>query len=69
MIRKAGGKLLEELTLFDVYEGEQVEKGKKSVAFSLRFRAADHTLKEEEITPVIDKILKKLEDAGAQIRS
>ena len=69
VIRKAGGKLLEELTLFDVYEGEQVEKGKKSVAFSLRFRAADHTLKEEEITPVIDKILKKLEDAGAQIRS
>jgi len=69
IIRKAGGRILEELTLFDVYEGAQVAPGKKSVAFSLVFRAGDHTLKEEEITPVIDKILNKLEAAGVKIRS
>ncbi len=69
VILKAGGSLLEKLTLFDVYEGKQVEKGKKSVAYSASFRAADRSLTGEEVQAVFDKIVKKLEDkTGAQLR-
>ena len=68
VIRKKGGKLLEECTLFDVYEGDQIAEGYKSVAYSVSFRAADHTLEEKEITAVMDKILKALEDMGIELR-
>ena len=67
-IRKNGGKLLEDCTLFDVYEGDQIEAGHKSVAYSISFRAADHTLEEKEITTVMDKILKGLENMGIELR-
>lgn len=67
-IRKNGGKLLENCTLFDVYEGDQIQEGYKSVAYSISFRAADHTLEEKEITTVMDKILKGLEDMGIELR-
>jgi len=67
-IRKNGGKLLENCTLFDVYEGDQIEAGHKSVAYSISFRAADHTLEEKEITTVMDKILKGLENMGIELR-
>lgn len=68
VIRKNGGKLLEDCTLFDVYEGDQIEAGHKSVAYSISFRAADHTLEEKEITTVMDKILKGLENMGIELR-
>lgn len=68
VIRKNGGKLLESCTLFDVYEGEQITEGYKSVAYSISFRAADHTLEEKEITNVMDKILKGLEGMGIELR-
>lgn len=68
LIRKKGGKLLEDCTLFDVYEGDQIAEGCKSVAYSISFRAADHTLEEKEITTVMDKILKGLEDMGIELR-
>ncbi|MBQ1688158.1 MAG: phenylalanine--tRNA ligase subunit beta [Lachnospiraceae bacterium] len=68
IIRKKGGKLLEEYRLFDIYEGDQIEKGYKSVAYSISFRAADHTLEEQEITAVMDKILKGLEEKGIELR-
>lgn len=68
LIRKKGGKLLEDCTLFDVYEGDQIAEGHKSVAYSISFRAADHTLEEKEITTVMDKILKGLEDMGIELR-
>lgn len=68
VIRKNGGKLLESCTLFDVYEGEQITEGFKSVAYSISFRAADHTLEEKEITNVMDKILKGLEKMGIELR-
>ena len=67
-IRKNGGKLLESCTLFDVYEGEQIAEGFKSVAYSISFRAADHTLEEKEITQVMEKILKGLEKMGIELR-
>lgn len=47
-IRKAAGKALESLTLFDVYTGEHMAPGKKSLAYSLVLRAADRTLTDEE---------------------
>ena len=68
LIRKKGGKLLEDCTLFDVYEGDQIAEGHKSVAYSISFRAADHTLEEKEITTVMDKILKGLEDMRIELR-
>ncbi|HAK58741.1 MAG TPA: phenylalanine--tRNA ligase subunit beta [Lachnospiraceae bacterium] len=69
IIRGAGGKLLEELKLFDVYEGENVGDDEKSLAYSIRFRAADRTLDDKDITAVMDKILKKLKEAGVVLRS
>ena len=69
IIRKNAGKFLEKLDLFDVYEGEQVAEGKKSVAFSLSFRAQDHTLKDDEINPVIEKILAALAEKNIEIRA
>lgn len=68
IIRKKGGKLLESCTLFDVYEGNQIADGYKSVAYSISFRATDHTLEEKEITTVMDKIIKGLEDIGIELR-
>lgn len=69
LIRKDAGSLLEKAELFDVYEGEQVGPGKKSVAFSLSFRAMDHTLKDSEVSPVVEKILADLQEKGIEIRS
>ncbi|HMZ51999.1 MAG TPA: phenylalanine--tRNA ligase subunit beta, partial [Candidatus Sumerlaeota bacterium] len=48
-IRKAGKELLAGVKLFDVYEGDKVEAGKKSLAFSLTYRAPDRTLKDQEV--------------------
>jgi phenylalanyl-tRNA synthetase beta chain len=69
-MEKAAGALLEECRMFDVYRGAQLGEGKKSVAFSLSFRAADHTLTEAEITGAMDKVLKACEkEFGAAIRA
>ncbi len=56
-----GGKYLENYELFDVYEGEQIEKGFKSVAYSLKFRGKDKNLEESDITGAMDKNLKRTE--------
>ncbi len=61
-IRSAGGKLLRQVELFDIYRGVGVPKGKKSVAFSLELRADDRTLTDEDISPVIEKILSALRE-------
>lgn len=67
-IIKKGGKLLESCELFDIYEGEQVGESKKSVAFSLVFRAKDRTLSDTEISEIMDKILAELTGLGAVLR-
>ena len=68
-IRKAGGALLESAEMFDIYRGAQVGEGKKSVAFSLVFRNADRTLSDEDVNPVLKKILALCErDCGAMLR-
>ncbi len=55
-MRRAGGKLLESIRMFDVYRGAQVGAGKKSVAFSLLFRAPDRTLTDAEINTAMEKV-------------
>jgi phenylalanyl-tRNA synthetase beta chain len=65
---KRGGKLLESMTLFDVYEGAQIMTGYKSVAYSLTFRAKDRTLEDKDIAPVMDKILSDLSAMGIELR-
>ena len=67
-IRKGGGKLLREVKLFDIYRGKGVAEGKKSVAFNLSLRAEDRTLTDEDISPVVEKILSELASIGAQLR-
>ena len=68
-IRKGGGKILEDVKLFDIYRGEKLGADKKSVAYSITFRAADRTLTEQEITKSMDRILTKLNmEHGAEIR-
>ena len=69
IIRKAGGKILESVDLFDVYQGAQIEAGKKSVAYSLKFRAADRTLSDEDIDPALNKIFAKLKENECILRS
>ena len=68
LIADAAGKLLEEIKLFDVYQGEQIASDKKSVAFSLRFRAADRTLTDEEADKAVNKAIEKLAAIGAVLR-
>lgn len=68
-IKAAGSMLLEDVTLFDIYKGNQIEDGYKSVAFSLKFRSAEKTLKEEDVQSVIIKIVDSLKNKyGAKLR-
>ncbi len=68
-IKESGGEFLDDVSLFDVYQGEQVEEGKKSMAFNLIFLSYDRTLNVEEIDETIKKILKNLrEKCGAELR-
>ena len=69
MIEQRGGKVLESYKLFDVYEGAQVLAGHKSVAYSITFRAKDHTLEEKEVTSVMNKILNGLGGLGIELRA
>ena len=69
-IRASGVKILEKITLFDVYRGKQLPDGKKSVSFSVTLRSPDHTLTVEEADKAAKKILGSLEHRfGITIRS
>ena len=69
IIEKNGGSNLESFKLFDIYEGDQIEAGFKSVAYSLTFRNKERTLLDTEVNEVMDKILNKLEAKNIKIRS
>ena len=68
IIEQRGGRFLESYKLFDIYEGAQVLAGHKSVAYSITFRAKDHTLEDKEVSAVMNKILNGLSGLGIELR-
>jgi phenylalanyl-tRNA synthetase beta chain len=68
-IRKEGKKLLESVRLFDVYEGEGVPQGKRSLAFSLAYRSPERTLTDDEVQGVHEKVISQVcKRFGGEIR-
>lgn len=69
IIVEAGGSLLKEVSVFDLYEGEKMEPGKKSIAYSLKYFDPERTLTDEDITKAHDQVLEAVkEKAGAELR-
>ena len=69
LITQTGGNLLQRALLFDVYRGDQIPSGKKSLAYALTFQAADRTLAEADATKAREKIIARLKrEVGAQVR-
>ncbi|MCM1123333.1 MAG: phenylalanine--tRNA ligase subunit beta [Eubacterium sp.] len=68
IIAQRGGKILENYQLFDIYEGDQIQEGFKSVAYSITFRAKDRTLEETDVSGAMKKILNGLEGMGIELR-
>jgi phenylalanyl-tRNA synthetase beta chain len=70
LIRQTGGKVVREVRLFDVYRGEKIGAGKKSLAYNLTYQAADRTLSDKDVAGIRTHILRRLEqELGAQLRS
>ena len=69
IIVRKGKKILEEVELFDVYRNDKLGNKKKSIAYSLKFRAKDRTLTDEEINKTMEEIIVELEKTlGAELR-
>ncbi len=68
-IREAGGELVSQVRLFDLYEGKQIPAGKRSLAYSITFRREEGTLTESEINQAQENIEKALFELGAVLRS
>lgn len=69
IIQTAGGQLLKEVHVFDLYEGDRMEAGKKSIAYSLKYMDPERTLTDEEVTKVHTQVLEALKSqAGAVLR-
>jgi phenylalanyl-tRNA synthetase beta chain len=70
LIRQAGGQPVIDIRLFDVYRGDQIEPGKKSLAYSLTYQDPQRTLTDDEVSKIRQRILHHLEqDLGAHLRS
>jgi phenylalanyl-tRNA synthetase beta chain len=69
VISQRGGKILESFHLFDIYEGAQILKGFKSMAYSITFRDREKTLQDEEVNTAMKKILNGLQGLGIELRS
>ncbi len=67
-VRAAAGETLKDVSVFDVYTGEQVGEGRRSLALALSFRAAERTLNDEDIAPVRERIVAALEQIGGELR-
>jgi phenylalanyl-tRNA synthetase beta chain len=67
-VRVAAGEMLEDVSIFDVYTGEQVGEGRRSLALTLTFRAQDRTLTDEDVAPVRNRIIAALGEAGGELR-
>ena len=68
-MKKAVGNILEQITLFDVYKGEQIAAGMKSVSFSIRIRSHEGTLTDEQADAAMKRVLKALKEHGATLRA
>ena len=68
VINRAGGKIVRDVDLFDMYQGEEIPEGKKNLAFHIVYQADDHTLTDEEINNVHNKIMEALEKEGWEVR-
>jgi phenylalanyl-tRNA synthetase beta chain len=68
-VRAAGGELVEDASVFDVYRGERVGAGRRSLALRVRLRALDRTLAESELASVRQKLIAAAAAAGADLRS
>ena len=69
-IVEAGGRLLRRAELFDLYRGEQIPHGKKSLAYSLAYQAEDRTLTDDEVAKVQERIVRRLaQELGAELRA
>jgi phenylalanyl-tRNA synthetase beta chain len=70
LIRQTGGKLVRSVRLFDVFRGDQLGAGKKSLAYSLTYQAPDRTLTDGESAQIRNRIVRRLEqELGAKLRS
>jgi phenylalanyl-tRNA synthetase beta chain len=70
VIRKAGGKILNNIDVFDVYVGDKIENDKKSIAFALTFQDENKTLTDDEVNAVFNNIIKEVENKlGAILRN
>ncbi|HSO28177.1 MAG TPA: hypothetical protein VLS48_08915, partial [Anaerolineales bacterium] len=70
VIREVAGELLTDLQLFDVYRGEQLGRGQKSLAYRLTYQSLDHTLNEKELLQARQRIVRALErELDAHLRS
>ena len=67
-LRKAGGETLEHAEVFDVYAGEQIGEGRRSLALALTFRAEDRTLTDDDVAPVRERIVAALAELGGELR-
>ncbi len=67
-VRGAGGEMLEEVSVFDVYTGEQVGEGRRSLALALSFRALETTLADEDVAPARERIVAALSELGGELR-
>jgi phenylalanyl-tRNA synthetase beta chain len=69
-VREAGGDLLADARVFDLYHGEQVGEGRKSLALALTFRAPDRTLTDEDVAPLRERIVAALRGGlGGELRA
>jgi phenylalanyl-tRNA synthetase beta chain len=67
-VRAAGGEMLDDVSVFDVYTGPQVAEGRRSLALALSFRGRDQTLTDEDIAPTRAKIVAALGELGGELR-
>jgi phenylalanyl-tRNA synthetase beta chain len=69
IIKKAGGWLLDDIQVFDIYTGDKIASDEKSIAYSLTFKDDNRTLNEEEVMEVFNNIIDKVEKTGAKLRN
>ena len=69
VIAANGTDILEDYSLFDIYEGNQIKEGTKSMAYKINFRHKDRTLEDKEVNAVMSKILEELEKIDVILRA